>query len=290
MLGALLWALAPGTASPQVVPRLDHVAVIILENKSYDQTRTQTYTASLIAAGVSFSASYAITHPSQPNYIALWSGGTQGVVNDNCLVVAPLTAENLGHACEAAGLTWKAYSEDLPAVGSNICFNPSLTYTRKHDPWTNFSNLNHANEVPYTQLALDIAAGTLPNLVFIVPNNCDNSHNNGCTVQFADAWLAAQVPSLLAAVGPRGLVVLTWDEDDSHSANHILTVLSGPAVLAGYVSPQHVTHYTILRMLSETLGLTPFAAAPAEASITDVWAPTIGVQGTTFGALKTLYR
>jgi len=39
---------------------------------------------------------------------------------------------------------------------------------------------------------LDISAHTLPNLVFLIPNNCHNSHNTttpGCGIPDADAWL-----------------------------------------------------------------------------------------------------
>src|SRR4029453_4794526 len=96
-----------------VVPPHDHVIVVIMENKSYFQVRTHPYTASLIAAGASFSASYGITHPSQPNYFALWAGSTLGVTTNACPVPgSPFAAENFGHACEAAGLTWGAPAQN----------------------------------------------------------------------------------------------------------------------------------------------------------------------------------
>src|SRR5213596_2338134 len=106
-----------------------------MENHDYDAVRGQPYTADLVAGGSSFSSSYAVTHPSQPNYIALWSGGLQGIYSDQCPAPgSPFAAENLGHACEAAGLRWRAYSEDLPGVGSDTC--RTELYARKHDPWT----------------------------------------------------------------------------------------------------------------------------------------------------------
>ena len=65
----------------------------------------------------------------------LWSGSTQGVTNDVCPPLgAPYAAENLGHACEAAGKTWRAYSEGLPAIGSTLCTNPATFYLRRHCP------------------------------------------------------------------------------------------------------------------------------------------------------------
>src|SRR5437867_12189081 len=119
-------------------------------------------------------------------------------------------AENLRHACEAAGRTWRCYSKSVPAAGSTVCKVDSGLYTRKHAPWTNFSNLNHQNERPYSDFSLDLARGTLPDLAFVVPNNCDNSHS--CSVATADTWLAQNMPAMLNALGPGGLLVLTWDE------------------------------------------------------------------------------
>jgi len=277
------------------VPRLDHIIVVVMENKTYDQVRVQPYTASLIASGASFSNSYALTHPSQPNYFAIWGGGTYGVTNDVCPAPgSPFSGENLGHACEGAGLTWRAYSENLPAVGSTVCTWDNSLYTRKHDPWTYFSNLDHTNERPYTDLAADIAANALPNLAFVIPNNCNNSHDtfSGCTVVVGDNWLAQNVPAMLQAVGNNGIVVLTWDEDDSSplNNNHILTVFAGPPVLPGYVSPQIRSHYTVLRMICEALGIEPFGFAAGQFSITDVWRDVTSARRDSWGRLKLLYR
>ena len=284
----------PAGALP--VPRLDHVVVVVMENKSYDQVRVQPYTAGLIAGGASFPASYAVTHPSQPNYLALWAGSTLGVTNDNCPPAGALfPAENLGHACEAAGLTWRAYSENLPAAGATGCSYDGNTSsglsTRKHDPWTDFANLDHAQERPYADLASDLAAGTLPNLAFVIPNNCHNTHNSstaGCGLADGDAWLAANLPPLLAGLGPRGLLVLTWDEDDSSAGNHVLTVFAGPAVPASTAQP--LDHYGLVRAICQALGLAPFGLAASRPDITDVWAVVVPTAATSWGKVKALYR
>jgi len=270
-------------------PRLNHIIVVVMENKSYDEVRTQPYIASLIAAGSTFSKSYAVTHPSQPNYLALWAASTLGTSNDNCPAPgSPWNSENLGHACEAAGLTWRAYSEDLPSAGSPACSANSSRYTRKHDPWTNFSNLDHANERPYSDLAADEAGSSLPSLAFVIPNNCHNSHD--CSAAQADAWLAANVPAMIHAVGPSGMVVLTWDEDDKSASNHSITVFAGPMVLSGHVSSGTVNHYTVVRALCETLGLTPFGSSASEPTITDVWANPTPVIRRSWGQVKSIYR
>ena len=258
------------------VPRMDHVIVVIMENKTYDQVRGLPYTARLIAGSSSFSNSHAITHPSQPNYLALWAGSTFQVGDDHCPPHgSPYASENLGHACEAAGLTWRAYSEDLPARGSPACTSSRSRYTRKHDPWTDFSNLDHRNEVPFTQLATDLAERRLPRLAFVIPNNCHNTHDDHeCPPATGDAWLAAHLPPLISAAGPHGLVILTWDEDDSSDDNRILTVFAGPRVKPGYVSSRRIDHYSVLRTICAGLRLEPFGAARSDSTVTDVWRPS----------------
>jgi len=253
------------------VPALDHVIVVVLENKSYAEARVPPYTASLVGRSASFSGYRAIAHPSQPNYLALWSGSTQGVVSDSCPAPgSPYSAPNLGQACEAAGITWRAYSEDLPSVGSSACDASDELCTRRHAPWTYFSNLNHGNERPYADLAADIRAGTLPRLAFVIPNNCNNAH--GCSIQESDGWLSRNVPAMLAAVGRNGIVVLTWDEDDNEAGNHILTVIAGMPVRTGYVSSRATNHYALLRTLCDALRIAPLGLASREAPITDIWA------------------
>ena len=270
---AVLLATNARRAEARPVPHMDHIIVVIMENKDYNTALAGTYTRTqLVTHESSFSSSFAITHPSQPNYLGLWAGSTVGVTNDACPPPgAPYSNENLGHACEAAGLTWRAYSENLPSVGYTGCTFTGTLYTRKHDPWVNFNNLNHVNERPYSDLQLDINAGTLPNLAFVIPNNCDNSHDNGCNYQVGDNWLAANLPKMRNAVGPKGLVILTWDEDSGGSGNHILTVFAADSVKRGYVSGTHITHYTVLRTTCDALGIAPFGAAATENAIADVW-------------------
>ncbi len=286
------------TAMAAGVPPHDRVVVVVMENKSYDQVRTQPYTASLGAAGAAFTNSFGVTHPSQPNYFALWAGSTLGVTSNNCPAPgSPFSVENLGHACATAGRTWRAYSENLPSAGATGCsYNGSVSsglYTRKHDPWTNFSNVSHVNERPYPDLAADIAAGTLPNLVFIIPNNCHNTHNSstaGCGIADGDAWLAANLPPVLSALGPNGVLILTWDEDDSASNNHVLTVFVGPQVTPGFVATRTVTHYTVTRTICALLGLPNFGVAASETPITDIWMVPVSAPPSSWGRVKAIYR
>ncbi|TMQ51611.1 MAG: hypothetical protein E6K73_05375 [Candidatus Eisenbacteria bacterium] len=71
-------------------------------------------------------------------------------------------------------------------------------------------------------MPLDLAQGALPSLAFVIPNNIDNMDDG--TIDQGDAWLSRNIPAMLGALGERGMLVLTWDEDDGSSANQILTV------------------------------------------------------------------
>ncbi len=280
------------------VPAHDRVVVVVMENKSYDQVRLRPYTASLMAQGATFTTAFGTGRPSQPNYIAMWAGSMLGVTTNNCPALpTPLTAPNLGQACEAAGISWRAYSENLATAGSAACsFDGSISsglYTRKHAPWTQFSNLNHNNERPYTDLASDIAGGTLPRLVFIVPNNCHNTHNSttpGCGILDGDTWLSQNLPAVIAALGPRGLLVLTWDEDDGGSSNRILTTFVGPQVISGSVYSPLYTHYALNRTITDALRLPAMGNGVSEVPPSGIWQAVVPAQKHSWGEVKSYYR
>ena len=273
LLMAAACLLAPPARADEGAPAFEHVIVVVMENHSYAESSALPYTAALIAVSASFANSHAVTHPSLPNYLALWGGSTMDVTNDNCPAPgSPFSTANLGQSCEAAGITWKAYSESLPAPGSTVCSASHGAYTRKHDPWTYWNNVTHANEVPFGQFALDTAAHALPALAFVVPDNCHNTHD--CPASVGDAWLAAHLPGMIDAVGPNGHVVLTWDEDDYAGDNQILTVFAGPLVRPGYVSARALNHYSVVRTLCAGLGIDAFGAALTDSSVTDAWLGT----------------
>jgi acid phosphatase len=265
---------------------MDHVMIVVMENHTYDEVRVLPYISTLISNYTSFSQSNAVDHPSQPNYLALWAASTLGISNDTCPPGgSPFTDANLGSSCEAAGLTWKSYCENLPAVGSTVCESADAQYKRKHHPCPDFANLDHARECPYGQLAADIAAGALPALSFVVPNMCNDMHD--CSTTIGDTWLSNNLPAMISAVGPHGLVILTWDETERNGKNHILTVFAGPVVKPNYVSSQPITHYTVVRTICDALGFSPFANASTATPPGDVWnLPTAAVGPSTLPGLR----
>jgi hypothetical protein len=95
-----------------------------------------------------------------------------------------------------------------------------------------------------------------------------------CSIATGDLWLSKNVSPLLSAVGPNGLVILTWDEDDGGAANHVLTVFDGRRVRKGHASARWMNHYTILRTICDALQLAPFGDALSDSAISDVWTST----------------
>src|SRR5262249_1604522 len=128
------------------VPTPDHVVIVILENHAFDQiigSDQAPYINYLAAQAAVFTDSHGVTHPSQPNYLWLVSGDDQGVTTDAC--PNTFSTENLGHLLLSSALGFAGYSEDLPAEGSTVC--TSGQYARKHNPWSNFTNVpTTANE------------------------------------------------------------------------------------------------------------------------------------------------
>jgi hypothetical protein len=226
------------------------------------------YLTSLAASGATFTDAHGETHPSQPNYLALFSGSTQGVTDDSC----PLTfsGPNLAAELATAGRTFAGYSEDLPSPGYTGC--RTGRYARKHNPWVNFTDLPASINQPYSALPADFA--DLPTVSFVVPNLCNDMHD--CGVAAGDAWAEQNLSAYVAwARGHDSLLVLTFDEDNGSAANHIATVLVGPMVTAG-VYDQRIDHYDVLRTLEDMYGLTPIGKAVDAAALTGVWSETPG--------------
>ena len=246
------------------IPRPDHVLIVIEENRGYANTigsASAPYINALAQQGASFTASYAIAHPSQPNYLALFSGSTQGVSDDSC--PHHFNAPNLGTALLAAGFTFAGYSEGLPGVGYTGC--DAGSYARKHVPWINFVNLPARTHLPFSQFPSDFSQ--LPTVAFVIPTE-DNDMHSGSTGQ-GDAWLQRHIDSYVQwAQTNNSLLIVTWDEGGPD--NRIPTIFVGPMVQPGMYCGK-INHYHVLRTLEDMFAL-PYAGLSAHVPpIANVW-------------------
>jgi len=253
-------------------PSFKRIVIIVLENEDKPNAVAQPFLKSLAERGAYLSSYEAITHPSQPNYIAMVAGDVHGVTNDSDV---DLDVRHVGDLLEARGLRWKVYAEGYP--GGCRLDRRIGTYVRRHVPFISFKNVQAdparcAKVASASELYDDIAAGTLPELALYIPDRNNDGHDTD--VAFADRWLAATFGPLLD--DPRfmqdTLLVVTFDESKRMGGNRILTVFYGDSVIAGSVSDQPWNHYSLLRTIEEsfqlgTLGLKDQSAEP----ISGIW-------------------
>jgi hypothetical protein len=254
---------------PGAVPRPDHVLVVVFENKDYEQIVGSPQAPSLTELahqGANLTDAHGEAHPSQPNYVALLSGSTQGVTNDACpqeLGDAPTLAGQL----IAAGLSFTGFSEGLPAPGFTGCSSPDGRYARKHNPWVDFTSTPAAANAPLSALPADYAA--LPTVGVLIPDMCHDMHD--CPVSAGDTWARENLTGYVQwARSHNSLLVVTFDEDDGRSQNHIATMLVGPMVRAGNVDAR-TDHYTLLRTIEDMYGLPALGEAAHTAPLTGIW-------------------
>lgn len=268
-------ALEPRTALVGSIPLPDHVVVVVEENHAYEQIIGNAAAPWFNALASDpqaalFTQSYGVTHPSQPNYLHLFSGSNQGVTDNNLPASLPFTTTNLGGSLLAAGKTFVGYSDGLPSVGFNGAV--SGAYFRKHSPWTNWQDspvngIPAANNRPFTDFPADFSQ--LPTVSFVTPDQNHDMHDG--TIAQGDTWLKDHIgPYANWARSHNSLLIVTWDEDDSANGNHIPTLFFGPMVVGGQYSTA-INHHNVLRTLEDMFSLPHAGAAAIATPITDVW-------------------
>ena len=252
---------------PHVAP--DHIVIVVEENHATGQILGNNvdapYFNALAAQGELFTRSFAIEHPSQPNYLDLFSGNNQGITDDSC--PHSFGADNLASELIAAGKTFVGYSEDLPGAGSDVCQNGG--YWRKHAPWTNFTNVPGTAGQPMTSWPTDFTQ--LPTVSWVIPNLNDDMHDG--TIAQADQWLHDHVDAYAQwAKTHNSLLIVTFDEDDNVSGNQIFTIVVG-ADIPQRQAVQRISHWNVLRTLTSLYNLGPLGP---NAQPIDLWnyAPT----------------
>ena len=266
MLASVSLPCAAAPAKGQV-PKPAHVIIVMEENHSYSEiigNGEAKYINTLADSGALFTQSFAIEHPSQPNYLDLFSGSNQGVNGDDC-------PNNFGKIANEEselikkGLSFRGYAEGLPKKGSPICDQGE--YARKHVPWTNFTNDPKKYSLPFTSFPSDYSK--LPTVSWVIPNLLDDMHDG--TIQEGDTWLENNIAGYVNwAQSNNSLLIITWDEDDGTQNNQIPTIFVGPMVKTGQYN-ETINHYNVLRTIEAMYGLKPMANEKNVQPITDVW-------------------
>lgn len=244
-----------------------HVVVVIEENKSFSTiigSADAPYINGLAKQGLLFTDAHAVMHPSEPNYVALFAGSNQGLMDDSC--PHDLSGPNLASELLAKRLNFAIYSENLPAVGYAGCSGSGGLYRRKHNPVVDWqaAGLPAALNQPFGNFPQDYSR--LPTVAFVIPNMMNDMHDG--TIAEGDAWLRAHMNKYVRwAKRHNSLLIITWDESDANSfTNQIPLIVVGANVKPGR-DGNHVTHYSVLRALTDMYGLKPLAEAAQTAGI-----------------------
>jgi hypothetical protein len=267
----------------------DHVVIILMENNGYCNIITSCggsgpYETSLAhsfsLAGTCSSDSScsiggytAITHPSEPNYVALFSSSTNGVTNDGQCCYQ-INSPNLVDRLQSFGLTWKAYAED--ATNSGTC---SFTPPRNgdHFPFKDFSDMDTSARCsdfltttssgdPEFLSALNANSGWA-NFYWLTPNDNNNGHDTSAT--YGDNYLSNLVPKILSSSmfkSSRSALFIVYDEGNSNYPNdYIYASWSGSVVKQGYVGSGSYSHYSFLKTLEQNWGFSSITSNDANA-------------------------
>ena len=256
---------APATAPPAPAGPIKHIVIIVMENENLGNVLKNPYFAGLAGRGALLKNFRALTHPSQPNYIAMISG--ELYVRDNNRHDLPQT--NLVDLLEAAHVSWKAYQEDYPgACAAGMTYG---NYVRKHNPFISFDTIRKNPErcariVNAAQLAIDVANDDLPAFSFYTPDMNNDGHDT--PLKFAADWLKGFLEPLLAdpKFAKDTLVVITFDEGTVIGSNIIYTALLGPMVNPGHTDTARYTHYSLLRTIEDTFNLGTLGRNDAKAA------------------------
>ena len=294
-------ALLTGSVFGQV-PRSQHVYIVAEENRSYEHivgSANMPYLNSLLSKGTTATQFYANEHGSLENYLIVTAG--QYLTHNNS-TLATFNVDNIERHMLTRGLTFKSYAQSLPYAGfTGLSYN---AYLKRHAPLPYFTDMASSSlimhHVSTSEMAKDIANGTLPNFAFITPDALHDMHDcpSGLSIclQTADAWLKTNIGPLLATApfqpGGDGVLIIWADEADLSTDNRcsatvstgcggrILVAMIGPQVKAGYKSTITYHHPSVLKTMLMLMGEeTTFpAAAQTAPAMADFFRSTGSVQ------------
>ena len=237
-----------------------HIVVVIDENQSFQDvigSPDAPFVNSLTAQGTLFTNYFAIGHPSQPNYLAMYSGSTQGVTGDSTYHFP--TTPSLGGELQQAGYSFAGYAES----GETAAY---------HEAWLSFGDSANSG-LDFSQFPTSGNFSQLPTVSFVIPNlNDDMTTDLGLpeaqTIGQGDQWLSDNLGAYINwAKSNNSLFVFTFDEDDDTGNNRVATLVVGQGVAAGAVNTQLLDHYSLLATIESFYGLPALGNSAAAATL-----------------------
>jgi len=260
-------ALTESPTSNVVGKTFNRFVTIWCENTDYDMAFGDPNFAWIASQGILLNNYTAITHPSQPNYVASVGGSTHGITDDDFHRISN-SSKTIVDLLDAKGISWSVYQEDMPFSGFEGSYHNQKTgnndYERKHNPLMSYDivtqDLNRlARSKNFTLFNSDLASNKLPQWMFITPNMTNDGHDTSVTV--AGKWARSFLTPLLTNTNfmKKTLVLLTFDETASYTSNNqVFSVLLGDAVPAtkkGTTDSTRYTHYSQMATVENNWGL-----------------------------------
>jgi hypothetical protein len=276
--------------SASTFPRYEHIFLLIEENHNYKQIIDNPAAPELgaLAKDYGLATRYSgVADPSEPNYVAMLGGSAFGINSDEPYFFPGHTIEapNLMSQIDGAGLTWKGYFQGMPYPGyRGYCFpvkcngipDSDTQYVAKHNGIVNFKNMQTPSELakmsPYSQLASDLSSGKVPNLSYIVPDECHDMHGAPpwCVdsgkpsspeeiplVATGDAFAGKTVEAITSSSvwkSGNNAIVVTFDEGNfaTDTVPTIVITSKGPR---GVTDNASYNHYSLLASIEQAFGL-----------------------------------
>jgi phospholipase C len=331
---------APKATGLEGIPHFDHVVVLTEENENASETFAPNslapYLRSLRSKGVFLPNYYGTGHASLDNYITMVSGQPPlphsmgdclGLSLWECVQPQGLISggRNLADQLEEKGLSWRAYPDGAPTACFHAPYSPTepapdtyqgnsttgaKDYADRHNPFIYFPNVVgdqarcEKHQRPFSDLAKDLARGTLPAYSFITPDTCHDGHDAPCAngkpggLVSMDLWLRQQVPPLMKYLAKHnGLLIITFDEGFIPSdpadvlgnpmdygcqscvlrglGGRIGAVLISPRLPQGKTVATEYDHLNLLRSIEDSFGISEHLNLAEQAEpMTDVFAGT----------------
>jgi acid phosphatase len=266
----------------------DRFYIIWLENTDYDKAAGEPHLQSLAKEGITLTNYWALTHPSEPNYMASAGGEYFGLNSDN-FVRLPSEVSTVADLLDGKHISWAEYQEDMPYTGyQGFQYLNQQTeandYVRKHNPLVVYDSVADsaarlANIKNFTEFYVDLNTKALPQWAFITPNMTNDGHDTN--VQVAGTWSYNFLSQLLQNpyFVENTLVVLTFDENETYTDKNIVyTLLLGdiPQHLKGTTDNTFYDHYSLLASVQANWGLPSLGRNDCGANVFELIAQNSG--------------
>jgi Phosphoesterase family len=318
-------AAGPPVAAATAPAHYDHIFVIVEENHSFTDVIGNPAAPNLnaLASMYGLATSYfGVTHPSEPNYVALLGGSTFGVASDDAYYVNRVHAPSLISELDRAHVSWKAYLQSSPHPGyQGICYPANCNgepdkdplYASKHNAIPNFTtSLNPADwarQVPIGQLGGDLRSGHVPAFGWVIPDECRDEHGDPpyCIdsgnpgggdpqdqrlVSVGDRYLGQLVAQITGAgFWARGnnAIDVVYDEGDgnAHGGGRVANIVITSHGPRHATDPAFYNHYSLLQTIQRNFGL-PCLRHTCDTAHVKPLTPLLAVTGSAARAFKPL--